>query len=150
MFTTWFSRSARIDDDTGTPVGINVAVGAVTITIALFAASAVPIVDPQWRCAVVAAALGLFAASTVDWVAVSAVVLPTWMIMNGFLVNQLGDLTWHGRADLDRFLALVVAGGIGLTVGAARRRLLDLRERGQLGAAVQGLRTEFNKETKRA
>ena len=150
MFTTWLSRSARIDDDTGTPVGINVAVGAATITIALFAASAVPIVDPQWRCAVVAAALGLFAASTVDWVAVSAVVLPTWMVMNGFLVNHLGDLTWHGWADVDRFLALVAAGGAGLAVSAARRALLDLREPERLGVAVQNLRTEFTKETKRA
>ena len=150
MFTTWFSQSAQLDDDTGTPVGINVAVGAVAITTALFAASAVPIVDPQWRCAVVAGALGLFAAFTVDWVAVSAVVLPTWMVMNGFLVNQLGDLTWHGWADLDRFLALVAAGGIGLAVGAARRTLLDVREQGRLGMAVQAMRTEFTKETKRA
>jgi len=150
VFTTWFSRSARMDDDTGTPVGINIAVGAGIITVALLAASTVPAVDPQWRCAVVAAALGLFAASTVDWVAVSAVVLPTWMVMNGFLVNQLGDLSWHGWADLDRFLALVAAGCLGLAVGTARRGLLHLREQGQLGAAVQNMRTEFNKETRRA
>jgi hypothetical protein len=150
VFTTWFGRPAQLDDDTGTPVGINVAVGAAAITTALFAASVVPIVDPQWRCAVVAGALGLFAAVTVDWVAVSAVVLPTWMVMNGFLVNRLGDLTWHGWADLDRFLALVAAGGIGLAVGAARRALLGIREQGRVALAVQTMRTEFNKETKRA
>lgn len=36
MITTGFGGSARIDDDAGTPVGINVAVAAVTIA------------DPQW------------------------------------------------------------------------------------------------------
>jgi MFS family permease len=148
VFTTWFGRSARIDDDTGTPVGINVAVGAVTITAAVFVAASVPIADPQWRCAVVAVALGLFAAFVVDWLAVAVVVLPTWMIMNGFLVNRLGDLSWHGWVDLDRFVVLVVAGCLGLAVGAAHRRVHGLRERWQLEAAVQEMRTEFNEETK--
>jgi hypothetical protein len=148
VFTTWFGRSARVDDDAGTPVGINLAVGAVTITAAVFVAASVPIADPQWRCAVVAVAVGLFAAFTLDWPAVAAVVLPTWMIMNGFLVNRLGDLSWHGRADLDRFVVLVVAGCLGLAVGKAHRRVHGLRERWQLAAVVHEMRTEINEETK--
>jgi hypothetical protein len=153
VFTTWFARSARIDDDTGaddggTPVGINVAVAAVCLTAAVFAAAAVPITDPQGRCAVVALVLGLFAAFTVDRLAVAAVVIPTWMVMNGFLVNQLGDLTWHGWADVDRFAVLVAAGGLGLAISGARRRMHGLRERWQLGVLVQDMRADFNKETK--
>jgi hypothetical protein len=148
VFITWLRRSARIDDDAGTPIGINLAVGAVMITAAVFAAASVPIADPQWRCAVVAVALGLFAAFTLDWLAVAAVVLPTWMIMNGFLVNHLGDLSWHGRADLDRFVVLVGAGLVGLAVGGARQRVQGLRERWQWAGVVQEMRTEFNEETK--
>lgn len=150
MLTTRLGWPVQLDDDTATPLGINVAIGAVVITAAMFAAAAVPIGDPQGRCAVVAVALGLFAVFTTDRLAVSAIVLPTWMIMNGFLVNHLGDLSWHGWGDLDRFLALVAAGVIGLAIGAAHQRIRELRERWRLGAAVQEMRTEFNKETKRA
>jgi len=57
---------------------------------------------------------------------------------------------WHGWADLDRFLALVAAGLTGLAVGATHRSMRDLRERWQLGAVVQDMRTEFNKETQSA
>lgn len=148
MFITWFGRSPRIDVDTGTPVGINVAVGAVTISMAMVAAATVPITDPQWRCAPVAVAMGLFAAGTFDWRAVALIVVPAWMVMNGFLVNHLGELSWHGWADLDRFLVLVVAGGVGLAVASAHRGLKDRRERWPLGAAVHEMRREINEETK--
>jgi hypothetical protein len=112
------------------------------------AAASVPIADPQWRCAVVAAALGLFAAFTIDWLAVAALVLPTWMVMHGFLVNRLGDLSWHGRADVDRLVALVIAGGLGLCTGAAYRRMHGLRQRWELAGLVHEMRTEINEETK--
>jgi len=125
VITTWFGRFARADLDSGTPVGINVAVGAVTIGAAALAAASVPITDPRLRCVVVALAVGLFAAGTVDGRAVALVILPAWMIMNGFLVNHLGDLSWHGRADLDRILVLLAAGGIGLATGAAYRAVQE-------------------------
>jgi MFS family permease len=145
---TWFARSARIGDDAGTPVGINVAVGAVIITASSFLADAVPAGRPQWRCAVVALGLGLLAVVTADRLAVATVVVPTWMVMNGFLVNHLGTLSWHGWADVERLLALSLAGLTGLAVVAVARLWREQRERWQLGLEVQDLRTEFNKETK--
>jgi hypothetical protein len=148
VFTIWFGRSARIDDDAGTPVGINVAVGAVTISVAMAAAASVPVTDPQWRCAVVALAVGLFAMGTSDGRAVALIVLPAWMVMNGFLIHHQGELSWQGWADLDRVLVLATAGGIGLAVAAANRELQEHRERWQLGAAVQAMRTAINEETK--
>jgi hypothetical protein len=139
VFTTWFARSDRIGDDTGTPVGINVAVGVVIITVASFVAASVPIAEPQWRCAVVALGLGLFAVVAADWLAVATVVVPTWMIMNGFLVNHLGELSWHGVADLDRLLALSIAGVIGLAGAAALHLRREHCERRQFGPTVQDL-----------
>ena len=101
MFRTWFGdRSVHSDDDDRTPVGINIAVGAVVISVATYLAAWLPVADATWRCAVVAAAVGAFAAFTLDRLALAALLLPTWMIMNGFLVNRLGDLSWHGTADL--------------------------------------------------
>jgi hypothetical protein len=47
-------------------------------------------------------------------------------------------------------VAVFGLGGIGLAVGAARCTLLEVREQGRLGMAVQTMRTEFTKETKRA
>jgi hypothetical protein len=148
VLTPWFGRPAPFDDDTGAPVGINLAVGAATLTAAQFVAAAVPIADPQWRYGVVAVALGLFALFTPDRLAVAALIVPTWMTMNGFLVNHLGFLSWHGQADLDRLAALVAAACVGLAVAEAHRRMHDLQERWQLGTAVQEMRTEFNRETK--
>ena len=149
MFTTRVHGSTRIDEDAGTPVGINVAVGAVTISVAMLAAGSVPITDPQWRCVVVAVAVGLFALGTSDGRALTLLVLPAWMVMNGFLVNHLGELSWHGWADLDRFMSLIVAGGVGLAVARGSHALHERRERWRLGAAVQEMRSEINEETKR-
>lgn len=148
MFTTWLGRLLKTDDD-GTPVGINVTVGAVVIVAAAFLAAHVPVAEGQWRCAVVAAAVGLFAAFTVDPRAVAAVLVPTWLIMNGFLVNRLGDLSWHGTADVDRFLVLTAAAVVGLAIGVTSRQLDGARRRWQLGAVVQAMNPEINKETRR-
>jgi hypothetical protein len=148
MFRTWFAGgSVRSGDDDRTPVGINIAVGAVMIIVAMFLAARLPVADATWRSASVAVALGTFAAFTVDPLALAALLLPTWMIMNGFLVNRLGDLSWHGIADLYRILALAGAGGLGLMLGEITRRAHGLRERWRLGVVVEAMAaTEFDKE----
>jgi hypothetical protein len=107
-----------VDDDTGTPLGIDVTVGAVTVTTGMFVAASFPGTDPRWRCAIVATAVGLFAAYTTNRAAVVLIIPATWMVMDGFLVNRLGELSWDGGPDLARFLVLVAAGGFGLALGS--------------------------------
>jgi hypothetical protein len=148
VFRTWFDRSPRTDRDTGTPVGINVAVGAVAITMGSFVASRIPAGDPQARCVAIAVVLGAFATATNDWRPVAVLILPTWMVMNGFLVNQLGALSWHGSADLDRILALALAGCVGLSMAAVHRRRRELQERWELDSEAQAMSAMFTKETK--
>ena len=99
MFRTWFGdRSVHSDDDDRTPVGINIAVGAVVISVATYLAAWLPVADASggdaraWLVAV-----GAFAAFTLDRLALAALLLPTWMIMNGFLVNRLE--TCHGTRN---------------------------------------------------
>lgn len=156
VFTNRFGATNRLGsasgwtDDEGTPVGINVAVGAVAIVAAMFIAAVIPAVDAGWRCAVVAAAMGVFAALTVDPLALAALVPSTWLVMNGFLVNRLGNLSWHGASDGYRFLALTVLAGLGLAVGALHRRRRDLRAQWHLGMAVELMRSEFDEEMNRS
>jgi len=148
-------RSRWIPADDETPFGINLAAGALALVAGDFLAGRVPATDGLVRGAMVAISLGVFAVLTVDWRAVAALVVPAWMVLNGFLVNTLGDLSWHGRADLYRLAALVAAGALGLLAGRLRDRLLDLRDRDQLGAQVHSMATDFdrsaeiNKETRR-
>ncbi len=139
---TWLAQQvARADD--ATPVGIDVAVGATAVVIAMFVASAIPRAQPGWRCALVALAVGVFAATTVDLPAVAALVPGTWMVMDGFLVNRLGDLSWHGSPDAYRLLALIAAGGLGLALGGMNHRVHELRQQWRWGIEVQTLRDQI-------
>jgi hypothetical protein len=137
---------AMFDDD-GTPAGITLAVGAVVIVAAAALAGQIPRAETSWRCGVMALTLGLFAAFTVAPLALTAMVVPTWMITNGFLVNQFGVLSWHGQADLDRLLTLTAAVCVGLAIGAAGRQLRAARDRWELGASVEAMKAEMTKET---
>ena len=141
VYTTFGDGAVRAADE-GTPVGINVALGAVVIVAATALAARLPGADSIGRSALVAIGLAVFAAGTVDWRAVLGLVLPAWLVMNGFLVNRLGDLSWHGRADLVRVLILLSGGCAGLIAGAVNRRMLEARERWHLGALVTAMATE--------
>lgn len=145
MFWSGFGGFVRSDDD-GTPVGINVAVGAVAVTAATFLAARLPVADAAGRCAVVALVLGAFALITVDPAAVLFLLPAAWMIMNGFLVNGSGDLSWHGPADLYRFLVLTGVGAFGLVLGELTRQIRETRDRRRLGAVVGAMATEFDEE----
>ena len=149
MFAAWFGRFVRSDNDDRTPVGINVAVGAAVVAAATAVATWLAPTDTAWRCVLLAVALGVFAAVTVDPPALVVLLLPAWLIMNGFLVNRLGILSWHGTPDVYRFLLLAVGGSSGLAVGQFNRRVRDLRERWELGAMVQTMSDGFEKETSR-
>jgi MFS family permease len=148
MLTAWIARFARPPEHEGTPVGINLALGAVIVTVAAFLADWLPVADPLGRCAVIAAGIGGFAVFTTDPRAVAMLLLPTWLVMNGFVVNRLGELTWHGSADVYRLLALAGSGVAGLALGALAAHLRDQRACWRLGALSQSMFSA--KETSRS
>jgi hypothetical protein len=97
------------------------------VVAAALVAAPIPSTHSGWRFAVVAVAVGLFAALTLDGLALAGVAVLGWLVVNGFLVDRLGELSWHGSSDLYRMLLLVVAGAFGLAVGEIFRRLVVLR-----------------------
>lgn len=126
MSTGVSSRTgASADIRAGVPVGIHIAGGAVVVVIGALVASAVPSMDGGWRLAAVALAVGLFAGKTKDAVACAAVVVLAWLVVNGFLVDRLGELSWHGSADLVRVAVLAAAAGAGLAIGKRTARSSD-------------------------
>jgi hypothetical protein len=110
------------------PVGVDIAGGAAVIVFAAISAAAVPAADPWWRVAVMAAAVGGFAAFSGDRLASVAVVLLAWLVMNGFLVDRYGQLEWHGSADLARVLVLAGSAVLGLVVGPPRIHNVEITE----------------------
>jgi MFS family permease len=124
---TWPLRPAKAQ--ARTPVGINLALGTAMIVVAALLAAVIPATHAGWRFALVATAVGLFAALTLDQLALAAVALLSWLVVNGFLVDRLGELSWHGSADLYRMLLLVVSGAFGLAAGEVYRQLIALRTR---------------------
>jgi hypothetical protein len=110
------------------PVGIDIAGGAAVIVFAAIGAAAVPAADPWWRLAVMAVAVGGFAALSGDRLASFAVVLLAWLVVNGFLVDRYGQLSWHGSADLARLLVLAGSAFLGLVAGPPRVHNVEITE----------------------
>jgi hypothetical protein len=144
---SWTTRFRRPDD--ATPAGINIAVGAVVIGIGCLLAETVSPAVPGGRIAVVAGALALLGLATGDWLASFALVIPAWMVMDGFLVNRLGDLSWQGRPDLDRLLALAAGALIGLVAGEVIRDARNRREKWHWRVLVHCRQSEFDEEIER-
>jgi hypothetical protein len=133
---------ASADGGERTPVGINLAGGALTLVVVALGAGTLPASAPWWRFAALAAAVGGFAAVTLDEVALAGVVLVGWLIANGFQENRLGELSWHGSPDLWRVMVLVVSGASGLAVGEAFRQVRDWRAGTRLSRATVNLDEE--------
>jgi hypothetical protein len=76
-----------------------------------------------------AIAVGLFAAISLDQVALLAIAVLAFAISNGFLEDRLGQLAWHGSQDLWRLLLIVMAGAFGLAAGEAVRFVRGIRPR---------------------
>lgn len=117
-----------VTDDSATPLGIAVGSGAVVMIVSGLIAAAIPVAYPGWRFAVMAVAVGAFAAVFVDHVALAVVAVIAFLISNGFLEDRFGQLAWHGSADLWRLLLLVMVGAGGLAVGEGYRFVSNLRE----------------------
>ncbi len=118
--------SSRTEPES-TPVGINVGVGSVVMVAAGLVGAAIPGTDGGLRFAVIALAVAGFAAATLDELALAFVVLLGFGILNGFLENQYGQLSWHGSSDLWRLMVLVISAALGLTVGETVAYLRRLR-----------------------
>ena len=112
-----------------TPVGINVAGGAVAVVAAALVAAAVPAGYPGLRFAAVPLAVGGFAAATGDQLALAGVALLGWLVTNGFLENRAGELSWHPAADPPLVMILVMVAAVGLAVGDGYRQFRDVRAR---------------------
>ena len=104
------------------PFGINAPVGGVLVVLLCAVPSAVagPAVDA--RLAVVAVGLAVFASAVVDVPAVAVTVGVAFVLFDGFVEGDHGDLVWHGRADVVRLGALGIAAVVGLILGARRER----------------------------
>jgi hypothetical protein len=112
-------------DPMAMPTGLAVGLGAVLMAVAGLIAAAVPGSQPAWRLTVIAVAVGLFALG-LDLRALAGVVLIGFLISNGFLEDEFGDLTWHGYGDLWRVVVLVLAGACGWAVGTGFRHVRRL------------------------
>jgi hypothetical protein len=105
-----------------TPTGINIGFGAFVVVVACLVASAVPVTDGFARIAVVAAALAAFAYVARDPLATASIVVVSWLVFDGFLVNRFGELSWDGWPDLYRTIGLLMGAVLGLTMGLLHRR----------------------------
>jgi hypothetical protein len=123
-FKQWSRREQAANR---TPVGIEIAAGAMLIVLVAAMAAMVPVADPIARYAILVVAVGAFAAVTCDQVAITVVALVGYLTFNGFLVNHLGELSWHGMDDFLRLAALVMAIAIGLAAGEMYRLLHRIR-----------------------
>lgn len=122
-------RSPGTANVPSTPTGFAVGAGAVGLVAAAIIAAAIPSADAGWRFAVMAVAVGVFAAISIDQLALAGIVVLAFLISNGFLEDRLGQLAWHGSADLWRLLLLVIVGAIGLALGEAVRFMANIRVR---------------------
>ncbi|MFC7247444.1 DUF4118 domain-containing protein [Catellatospora aurea] len=96
-----------------TPFGINLGVGAAAMSAATIAA-AVLADDPTARMIIVAAVIGVYAATVADTRASLATTLIGFGLFNGFLVNGYGELSFHGTQTLWNLSVFGVALGLGL------------------------------------
>jgi hypothetical protein len=110
------------------------------------AAAAMPASHPWRRFAVLVAVVGVFAVVTLDQRALAGVALLAWLLMNGFLENRLGELSWHGSFDLFLLMVLVLAGAVGLALGEVYRAVRELRARWRAGAEAARLAAGFDEK----
>ncbi len=120
-------RGAATDEST--PVGINIAVGAVTLGVVVLVAVNLPPSAADLRFPLVAVVVGGFAAVSADQVALAGVLVLAALATNGFLENRFGDLSWHSSLDGSRLIVLAFAAVAGLLVGDGYRQVREWRRR---------------------
>lgn len=105
----------------------------IALVAAAIIAAAIPSTDAVWRFAVMAVVVGVFAAISLDQIALAGVAVLAWLIYNGFLEDRFGELAWHGSGDLWRVLLLVTVSAWGLALGEGMRFAAKVRARGVPG-----------------
>jgi hypothetical protein len=137
----WHTRPEPLPER-NPPTGIAIALGSAIIVVSAFVSAAVPASAGAVRIGLVALALAGFAALTINPVAVTAVGGLGFVVFDGFLVNQLGELSWHGPADVRRLMVLAAAGVLGLGAGTAYRAVRRMsawrRRSAWIAAQVRG------------
>lgn len=104
------------------PLGITMSTGTLVVVVCCAVPSAVTGPGVDARLGVLAVGLAAFAASVVDLAAVAISVGVGFLLFDGFVEGDHGDLVWRGRTDLVRFGVLCLAGALGLLLGVLRRR----------------------------
>jgi hypothetical protein len=112
-------RPERVPRGSSTPAGIVLGVGSGVAVASVIVAALVPSSAGDWRLAPVAAAL-FWLGTWMPGRVVIAVMVIADLLVDGFLVNRSGILTWDGLPDIYRVLMLTGAATIGLLVGALR------------------------------
>lgn len=124
MSGTWWLVRAR-----PAPTGITLAAGsAAVVATAVFAAAVIApsaLVARLVAMAVCVAAAGALGGNLVSALATAGI---AWTALNGFLVNRLGVLTWHGTADAIRLGVLLGAAAAGWLAALAYRLIRHRRD----------------------
>lgn len=118
MTTTWVG--GRVEPDGPDPLegeapdrrmaqGLLVSVGTSAVIVAAFAASALPQDGAVLRYAALAGTVFVFTAVTGRWAASVWVAIIGFLVFDGFVIDQMGELSLNGRDDLARILTLVAA-----------------------------------------
>jgi hypothetical protein len=125
-------RPVRETDTEVFPFGIYLGIGSALIVFAAVVAAAVfPVGQTLDRLAVLVVATALFAAVVPDVRASLGVVVLGYLLFDGFLENEYGQLTWDGMTGLWRIGMLFSAVGLGLAGRWLFRKLhLDKESRG--------------------
>jgi hypothetical protein len=117
-------RPERVARTSSTPAGIELGLGSGVAVASVVVAAMLPASAGDWRLAPVAAAL-LWLGTWMLRRTIIAVAVIAYLLVDGFLVNRSGVLTWDGLPDTYRVLMLTGTAAIGLLVGVfrpARRR----------------------------
>jgi hypothetical protein len=110
-------------------VDAKVAAGFVVVVVGSFLAALFPPSLPGQRTAVLVVIVAAFTTVAGNVPVGLATAGMAWLFCNGFLVDRLGELRWHGRDDAVRLAAFAAAGLVGGTAGWAARAVLAVRRR---------------------
>ena len=108
-------------DPYAAPAGLDIAGAAVAVAVAALVASALPADHPYGRTGVLAAAVLVASAGTGSLAAAAAATALAALTTNGFLINRLGELSWHGMPDAYRTAILAAAAAVGFAVATLAR-----------------------------
>ena len=127
-------RDPRVQRGFAAPIGF-----AVTLAMAAVMSALRPHLSADVALAVMAGVVAL-SGWWAAWGAVLATAGFAWLMLNGFVADQYGELRWHGSSDVVR---MVVLFGCGVAVAALRSRQLRRRRRqeaaGQLNRELREL-----------